>query len=385
MNALLKLMVQRGASALHLTVGAAPVLRVDGKLALTSQARLSPEQCESLVYSILNGEQKAHFERYGEIDTSFGVKGLARLRMTAFRQRGSVAATVRLVPTQHPSLAELGLPSSVEALVGRVDRGLVLIAGYSGAGKSSTLAGIVDWTNRNRVIHLLTLDRAAEHVHFHERSIVNQIETGFDAGEFVAALARVQRQDPDVIAIGDLDDPDTVPYALALAESGRLVAATLNSPDAVSALARLIDAFPPHRQARARSQLSLALQGLIVQTLVPHASFQGRVVACEVLIPSPSVRVSIREGHLDEVSEAIRKAGVSMNQNLAALIAAGHVERNVGLASSPIPEELERLLDHSGASTRPAAAPKGRSGFNPMRGLDANEDLLPTGGGSKKT
>lgn len=376
-NDLLKQMIDQGASVLHLTAGAAPAMRVDGRLVATELDRLTPETCEELVYSLLNGSQKARFENDGEIDFSFGVRGLARLRMTACRQRGSVAAAVRLVPARHPSLIDLGLPPAVESLISSVDRGLVVVAGYSGAGRSATLASMVDWINRNRAAHILTVETAIERVHVHQRSIVNQLEAGHGEGALLGQLRRAQRQDPDVVALGELDDPDVVPVAIGLAESGRLVLAALHAPDSASVVARLLDAYPPHRQERARSQLSVCLQGVLVQSLVPHASLRGRVLACELLLASPDSRAALREGRLEDLPAAISAAreqgGQSLNENLAALVAAGHVAREAAVAASPRPEGLIRILDDAARTAAPApAAEIERPHYNPLEDLDSN-------------
>jgi twitching motility protein PilT len=374
-DTLLKLMVERGASALHLSAGAPPTLRVDGQLVPSELDKLTTESCQALVYSILNGSQKARFESDGEVDTSFGIKGVARLRMIVFRQRGSVAAALRLVPTRNPTLAELGLPAALESLVAAVDRGLLLVAGASGAGKSNTVASVVDWINRNRSAHILTVERSLERLHYHERSIVNQVETGYQGDAFLAALQRAHRQDADVVVISELDDPETVPTALSLAESGRLVLATLHAPDAISAVARLLDAFPPHRQDRARSQLSLALQAVLVQSLLPHASGRGRVLACEFVIANPTLRAALRAGRLEDLPASIPEArdsgAQSMNESLAGLVAAGRLSRGTALAESPNPDELAQLLTKRAAKSA-SKGEKQDQAFNPLKDLDSN-------------
>jgi twitching motility protein PilT len=347
MNDLLLMMVQRKASDMHLTVGAAPALRVDGVLAQTALEKLTPDVTQQLVYSLLSDTQKQRYETENELDVSFGIKGLGRIRMNVFRQRGSVGAALRSIPSRFLTFDELGLPAVMPDLT-MLPRGLILITGPTGSGKSTTLASMVDYINENRQCHIITVEDPIEYIHFHKQSIINQRELGNDTATFATALKYVLREDPDVILVGEMRDAETVAAALSIAETGHLVFSTLHTNDAASSINRILDSFPSDRQAQVRSQLSFTLQAVMTQTLLPHVSGMGRVLAAELLVITPAVRNLIREQKIEQIYLAIQTGGKlgmeTLNQSLYSLYNRGLISYQTAFENSTNIEELRRMM-----------------------------------------
>jgi twitching motility protein PilT len=355
---LLRSMVERGASDLHLTAGSAPSMRVDDQLRPLSRcAVLTPADTQRLCYQILTEEQRARFERAQELDLSFGVKNLARFRANLFMQRGAVAAAIRAIPFRILSVEELGLPP-VLAEVSARPRGLVLITGPTGSGKSTTLASLIDRINAETRKHILTVEDPIEFMHVNKSCVVNQREVGSDTSSFKDALRHVLRQDPDVVLIGELRDHETIEAALTIAETGHLVFATLHASSAWQAITRIVDVFPAHQQQQIRAQLSFVLTAVASQILLPRAGVPGRVPACEVLIPNGAIRVLIRDDKVHQIYSLMQVGQSSsgmqtMNQALAALIGRRVITAEEALARSSDPVELQQLLEAVGASTAP--------------------------------
>ncbi len=351
MNDLLILMVQKKASDLHLTVGASPALRVDGSIVQTPLEKLTPETCQRLIYSLLSDAQKQRFESENELDVSFGIKGLGRVRMNVFRQRGSVGAALRSVPSRFMTFEELGLPPGIAELL-KLPRGLVLVTGPTGSGKSTTLASMIDRLNETRPDHIVTIEDPIEYLHFHKASIVNQREIGHDTVGYTQALKYVLRQDPDIILIGEMRDQETIGAALTIAETGHLVFSTLHTNDAASTINRILDSFPPQRQEQAKSQLSMTLQAILCQALLPHASGVGRVLASEFLIVTPAIRNLVREQKVEQIYLAIQtgsKFGMqTMNQCLYDLWLKHQITTETALENAADVEDLRRLLQKGG-------------------------------------
>jgi twitching motility protein PilT len=348
LRSLLGTMVQRGASDLHLTVGQPPMLRIDGELRpCEGEAVLAAEDTGRLARSALSDEQHRRFEEDAELDLAMEVAGLARFRLNLYRQRGSVGLAVRLIPLAIPLLEELGLPPVLRSLAER-PRGLVLVTGATGSGKSTTLAAMIDRINRERRGHILTIEDPIEFVHAHRGCIVNQREVGSDTGSFGAALRHALRQDPDVILVGELRDLETIQAALTIAETGHLCLATLHTNSAPESIDRVIDVFPAHQQPQVRAQLAAVLEGVVTQTLVPRTPGPGRVAACEVLVATPAVRACIRDDKVHQIPslmQAGRTHGMqTLNDALRALHRSGDVSLEACLKRSPDPADLQRGL-----------------------------------------
>lgn len=340
-------MIKRKASDLHLVAGVPPQLRVDGQLVSYGKERLTPEVCQHLIYSVLTDEQKRRFEERGELDLSFGIKDMGRIRMNVFKQRGSVAAALRSISNIIPSFQELGLPPITEKVV-NIPNGLILVTGPTGSGKSTTLASMIDYINTHKRCNIITLEDPIEYLYKHKNSIVSQREVGSDTHSFAQALKYIMRQDPDVILIGEMRDLETVSAALNVAETGHLVLATLHTPDAVQSINRIIDIFPPTQQQQVRTQLSFVIEAVFSQRLLP-AIGGGRVLACEVMIATPAVRNLIRENKIHQIYTLIqagRHEGMqSMNQALAQLYQDGKIEYEEAMRNSPNVKELKELLE----------------------------------------
>lgn len=305
---LLMYAAEQRASDIHLTVESPPVLRIDGLLTRVGEEKLSRHDTEQLAYSLMNESQAERFTERGELDFSYSLPGVGRFRVNAFRQRGSVGIVIRLIPFHVPTPEQLGLPP-VCVDFAKLHKGFVLVTGPTGSGKSTTLASLVDYINRTRSSHIVTIEDPIEYLHQHGKSLVNQREIGNDTMSFANALRAVLRQDPDVILVGEMRDLETISTAVTAAETGHLVFSTLHTNDATQAVDRMIDVFPPHQQQQIRVQLAAVLQGVIAQQLLPRADQKGRVAALEILLVTPAVRNLIREGKTHQIPTVIQTNG----------------------------------------------------------------------------
>jgi twitching motility protein PilT len=345
---LLKTMIEKGASDLHLTTGVPPVLRLHGRLIPMEIQALAPAETKSLAYSILTDAQKHKFEEEKELDFSFGVKGLSRFRANVFLQRGAVAVAIRTIPYNILSFQELGLPKVVADLCEK-PKGLILVTGPTGSGKSTTLASMINKINSEHQEHIVTIEDPIEYVHSHKRCIVNQREMNSDTYSFKAALKSVLRQDPDKVLIGEMRDLETIEAALIIAETGHLTLATLHTNSAVQTINRIIDVFPPHQQPQIRAQLSFVLEGVLCQMLIPKTSGQARVLALEIMIPNPAIRNLIREEKVHQIYSAMQTgqdkyAMQTMNQSLLNHVLVRNITLEEALSRSTMPEELSQMM-----------------------------------------
>jgi twitching motility protein PilT len=371
---LLEHMVERNASDLHVTTGTPPVVRVRGEVQrLEGFDPLSADETQQLLYRILSSEQQKLLELNRQLDFSHSIPGLARFRVNVYFQRESIGAAFRLIPTELKTLEELGIPSSLHVLADK-PRGLVLVTGPTGSGKSTTLAALIDEINRNRSEHILTIEDPIEFLHRHKRCIVNQREIGPDATSFADALRAALRQDPDVILVGEMRDLETISTALTAAETGHLVFGTLHTQSAPSTIDRIIDVFPAEQQEQVRIQIASSLQGVVTQALLPTADGMGRVPALEILLPDDAVRNLIRQGKVEQIYSVMQtnsgRGMQTMEQSLADLITRRIVDVEVGLSRSSRPAQLIGLLE--------------RSGFEVKVQVDLNEqaaDEAPLGAG----
>ena len=340
--------VERGASDLHLAAGDPPIVRVNGELEPLDVRSLSSGDVQGLVYSILSQEQRQKLETDWEIDLSYTVPDRARFRVNAFFQLNGLSAAFRLIPVHTPKLDELGLPGILHEFVAKA-RGFIVVTGPTGSGKSTTLAAMIDEVNRTRSQHIVTIEDPVEFLHHHKKCHVNQREVGSTTKGFDRALRSVLRQDQDIILVGEMRDPETMATALTAAETGHLVFATLHTQDAAQTVDRIIDVFPPHQQAQVRVQLSTTLMGICTQQLLPTSDGRGRVVACEVLVPTPAVRHHIREGSTHQLQSAIQMGSQfgmqTMDGALADLVRQGRITREVALQRSSSPDTFGRLFD----------------------------------------
>ncbi len=348
LRGLLQEMIQKGASDLHITVGERPKIRIDGALLDSSINHvLAPRDSLQLAYSILTENQKKRFETEDELDFSFGVQNLSRFRGNVYKQRGCVAMAIRQIPYEIVSLDQLGLPHVLKKLAER-PRGLVLVTGPTGSGKSTTLAAMVDKINTERREHIITVEDPIEFIHRHKHCMVNQREVGADTKSFAAALKYALRQDPDVILIGEMRDLETIGAALTIAETGHLVLATLHTNSCAESINRIIDAFPSHQQAQVRAQLAFVLEGVITQTLLPKVKGKGRVVATEVMVCTPAIRAVIRDEKIHQIyslMQAGKKHGMqTMNDSLQILYMQGTISLEEALKRSGDPNELLRAV-----------------------------------------
>jgi len=359
-------MVEASASDVHLTAGAPPMMRDKGKVsAMEGFPVLSGQETREVVYSILNDDQRKRFENHKQLDFAYAIPGVARFRVNCFFQRGSVSAAFRLVPQEIPALDSLGVPQVLRELAAK-PRGFVLVTGPTGSGKSTTLAAMLDVINCENQDHILTIEDPIEFLHRHKKSIVNQREIGSDAETFSLGLRAALREDPDVILVGEMRDLETISTALTAAETGHLVFATLHTQSTAQTVDRIIDVFPPEQQGQVRTQLSIALQGIVTQQLLPTADGMGRVVATEVLVPTPAIRNLIREGKTHQIYAAVQTSGAvgmqTMDADLARLVRAGKITRSLAEQRASVPEELKRLL---GAVAVAPAALQGNGGVQP--------------------
>jgi twitching motility protein PilT len=340
-------------SDLHLSAGSAPRIRVHGEMLPLGNAPLAPPETKRLAYSVMTDEQKFRYEQALEIDFSFGVKGLARFRANVFTQRGAVSAVFRLIPYAIKGFEELNVPPVMERLCER-PRGLVLVTGPTGSGKSTTLAAMIDKINRERRAHIITIEDPIEFLHDHKNCLVNQREVQADTHSFTNALRVALREDPDVVLIGEMRDLETVESALRIAETGHLTFATLHTNSAYSTINRIVDVFPPHQQQQIRAQLSLVLEGIMCQTLIPRADGTGRIMAAEILMPNAAVRNLIRENKIHQIYSAMQtgqdKYGMqTLNQSLASLYLDRKIAYEECMSRSSNQEELLDILKRSGA------------------------------------
>ncbi len=345
---LLTLMVQRGGSDLHLSVGGPPKVRVDGKLLDTEHEILTPEVTQKLVYSVLTSDQIARFEKSLEIDFSFGVQGLGRFRTNAFMQRGTVAAVLRVIPFETYDFDQLGLPSKICEYICGLHKGLVLVTGATGSGKSTTLASMIDFINRERQGHIITVEDPIEFLHRNQNCLVNQREVRSDTLGFGPALRSVLRQDPDIVLVGEMRDLETIEAALTLAETGHLTFATLHTSDCVQTINRIIDVFPAHQQQQIRTQLSFTLQAVLCQQLLPRSQGKGRALAAEIMLVNPAIRALIRDDKGHQVYSIIQTSGKvgmkTMNQSLYELYRASLVSYEDCISVSQDRTEFQRLV-----------------------------------------
>lgn len=346
---LLEQMVKSGASDLHLTVGAPPVLRVDGKLQRTNHDVLNSEATKKLAYSMLNEKQKLKFEQNWELDFSFGIEAMSRFRCNIFMQRGNVAVALRQIPYKIMTFDELGLPKSVADLA-YLPRGLVLVTGPTGSGKSTSLASLIDKVNRERAVHIITIEDPIEYLHRHQMALVNQREVYSDTNSFSSALKYALREDPDVVLIGEMRDLETIESALSISETGHLAFATLHTNSAAESINRIIDAFPANQQEQIRISLSFSLQAIMSQVLIPRSG-GGRVLAIEVMIVTPAIRALIRDDKVHQIYSMIQsgqKYGMkTMNQSLVDLYQAGRISLNDAMNYSSNAQELSEMIARS--------------------------------------
>ena len=349
---LLEQVVVRGSSDLHVTVGSEPVVRINGRLErLEEFTRLSPEDTQRMLYRILSTEQQKHFEIKRQIDISYAIPGLARFRVNVYFQRESLGAAFRLIPAELKTLDQLGLPPVLKEFTSK-PRGLVLVTGPTGSGKSTTLAAVIDEINRTRDDHIMTIEDPIEFLHRHKRCIVNQREIGPDASSFAEALRGALRQDPDVILLGEMRDLETIATALTAAETGHLVFATLHTQDAPSTVDRLIDVFPAAQQEQVRVQIASTLQGIVTQTLLPTMDGLGRVAALEVLLPDDAVRNLIRQAKVEQIYSVMQtstsRGMQTLEQALLDLVRRGKISKEIALMRSSKPDQLKGLLKRHG-------------------------------------
>jgi twitching motility protein PilT len=345
---LLEMLMERRGSDLHMCVGSPPVLRVDGDLQPLNYAELTPTKIQELIYAILTDERVIEFETHYELDFAYSVPGLSRFRVNVHKQRGSMGAVLRAIPMQPPTLEQLKMPPVLKTMSMR-PRGLILVTGPTGSGKSTTLAAMIDEINRNRRCHVVTIEDPIEFLHRNKRSIIIQREVGADTKSFAAALRHVLRQDPDVILIGEMRDLETIAAAVTAAETGHLVLATLHTTSAAQTVDRVIDVFPPHQQEQIRMQLSTVLEGILCQTLLPRADGIGRACAQEVLVATGAVRNLIREGKTHQMSSILQSGGQfgmqTLDQSLKALVNSKQVRPDAAAAVAQDPEEFRNLLN----------------------------------------
>jgi len=358
---LLKKMLEMGGSDLHITTNSPPQIRVHGHLHPLDMPQLTPAETKQLAYSVLTDAQKHRFEENLELDFSFGLKGLARFRGNLFNQRGASGGVFRVIPFEIKSFQQLNLPAIVGKLCEK-PRGLVLVTGPTGSGKSTTLAAMIDKINNDRHDHILTIEDPIEFVHPNKNSLVNQREVGSDTKSFTLALRAALREDPDVVLVGEMRDLETIESALRIAETGHLTFGTLHTNSASSTINRIIDVFPSSQQSQVRAQLSLVLEGIICQSLLPKIGGQGRCCAMEILIPNPAIRNLIREDKIHQIYSSMQsgqdKFGMqTFNQALATLVLQKQLALDVAIQRSSMPDELQDIINRGQQLTSKAAAP----------------------------
>jgi twitching motility protein PilT len=361
---LLKVMIDRGASDLHITTGSPPQLRIDGSLVPLKTPPLTPVETKALCYDVLSEEQTVRFEKTNELDLSFGVRGLSRFRANIFMQRGAVSGAFRSIPFEILSFEQLGLPAVVANLA-NLPRGLVLVTGPTGSGKSTTLAAMIDKINREKRHHILTVEDPIEYLHPNKLCVVNQREVGADTQSFKDALKYVLRQDPDVVLVGEMRDLETIESALTISETGHLVFATLHTNGALNSINRIIDVFPAHQQPQVRAQLSFVLQGVLSQQLLPRADGPGRALALEVLVPNAAIRNLIREDKVHQIYSAMQTGQASsgmqtLNQSLFALYSRRIISLEDAMGRSNEPRELHQMIQNAASQAQAGGRRPGR-------------------------
>jgi twitching motility protein PilT len=361
LHQLLKTLVEQGGTDLHVTTNSPPQIRVDGNLVPLQLPPLTAPETKALAYSVLTDQQKHRFEESLELDFSFGVRGLARFRANVFSQRGAVAAAFRTIPWEVKNFQDLGLPDVVASLCEK-PRGLILVTGPTGSGKSTTLAAMIDKINNEDKGHIVTIEDPVEYLHGHKSCIVNQRELFADTHSFSNALKSVLRQDPDVVLIGEMRDLETIEAALRIAETGHLTFATLHTNSAAQTINRIIDVFPAHQQSQIRAQLSFVLEGIMCQTLLPKASGKGRALAMEILVPNSAIRNLIREDKIHQIYSAMQTGqsqfGMqTFNQSLATQYFKKQIALTTALSHSSNPDELQEMINRgAGLIYQPTAA-----------------------------
>ncbi len=374
---LLKTMVEYGGTDLHITVETVPQIRIDGRMVPLKLPQLDAAQTRWLCYGVMTDQQKHRLEEDLEVDFSFGLQGVARFRANVFNQQGATAGVFRTIPEKIRSFEQLGLPPVVQSLCDK-PRGLVLVTGVTGSGKSTTLAAMVDKINAEEPLHILTIEDPVEYVHKHRRCVVNQREIHADTHSFKKALRSALRQDPDVVLIGEMRDLETIESALTIAETGHLTFGTLHTNSTVQTINRVIDVFPSHQQAQIRAQLSLVLEGVVCQSLIPKAGGKGRALALEVMVPNPAIRNLIREDKIHQIYGMMQtgqlKYGMqTFNQSLAELTIKGDITQDQAMSYSSNQDELRELINRgAGVPTARAAAAQAAAGSPGMAGRNPN-------------
>jgi len=346
-----KLVEQKG-SDLHISAGSQPRLRIDGQLAPVEGDKMTPEETQSLVYGILNSDQIATFEDKLELDLSFGIQGLGRFRTNVFMQRGAVGAVLRVIPFEIRGMKDLGLPQKLCEKLCNLPKGLILVTGATGSGKSTTLAAYIDYINQTYDGHIVTIEDPIEFVHRNKKCLVNQREVGSDTHSFGNALRAVLREDPDVVLIGEMRDQETIQAALTLAETGHLTFGTLHTSDCVQTMNRIVDVFPPYQQQQIRTQLSFTLQAVFSQQLLQRVNSKGRVLACEIMVANSAVRSLIRDDKCHQIYSIIQTSGKdgmrTMNQSLFQLHQASLISYEEALTHTTDPDDLKRTFQRGG-------------------------------------
>ena len=350
LHQLLKILVEANGSDLHITTNTPPQIRVDGKMTPLDFPPLNQVETKQLCYSVLTDAQKHKFEEENELDLSFGVKGLSRFRGNVFIQRGAVAGVFRVIPYKILTFEELNLPPVVSELAAK-PRGLILVTGPTGSGKSTTLASIIDYINISRHEHIVTIEDPIEYLHPHKGCLVNQREVGSDTKSFKNALKYILRQDPDVVLVGELRDLETIEAALTLSETGHLCLATLHTNSCAQTINRIVDVFPPYQQTQIRAQLSFVLEGVMSQALMPKLNSKGRVMALEIMVPNPAIRNLIREDKVHQIYSQMQvgqdKFGMqTMNQSLYSLFQKRLIALEEALGRSSDPDELKQMISN---------------------------------------
>jgi twitching motility protein PilT len=371
LRALLEEMIEREASDLHITAGERPKIRVDGDITNSKvETVLTPKDTLQLAYSVLTEQQKKRFETEDELDFSFGIQNLARFRGNCFKQRGCVGMVIRMIPFSLKTFEDLGLPPILAKLAER-PRGLVLVTGPTGSGKSTTLAAMIDKINKERKGHIITVEDPIEFIHRHQSCIVNQREVGTDTKSFSTALKYALREDPDVILVGEMRDLDTISSALTIAETGHLALATLHTNSAAESINRIIDVFPSNQQQQVRAQLAFVLEGVVTQTLLPKAKGRGRAMACEIMVATPAIRALIRDDKVHQIQSALqsgKKHGMqTMNDALYQLYIQREVVRDECLRVSGDPNEFLRMIGEKPLEEQEMGTMDGKSGKPALR------------------